>query len=341
MSGVADRVTEHILRAPASGQRLVETILERTLRERRPCHAYLLAGPEGLGKRAYARLMAKSLNCTGSEEAQTSACGTCTHCRQIQEGIHPDFIWISPEGSSIKIAQMRAVRKEAAFSPSKGTYRVVVLEDAHRMTTEAANSILTILEEAPYHTVLLLISSNPDALVGTILSRCFRLSFRPLPRADVAGLLSSELAMEPGEARVWADISCGNPGRALALSQDEQFAFLRQQIFLVLESLPAAGDRSIHEWASQLADMGKENNALEILELFWRDLLVLSSGGLRDLINQDFYEGLHPLVRKASPSDLLEGFDNIQVARSCFAANVNRLLIWEVLLLKLQMAFRR
>lgn len=324
------------LGAPAGGHGIVESILERALRDGLLCHAYLLEGPAGLGKASYATSLAQALNCTQHAEPTLPPCRACPDCKQIEEGVHPDVIWLSPQGTSLKIDQIRAVRRETSFSPSRGRYRIVILESSHRMTVEAANSMLTVLEESPGHTVFLLLTENPDALPSTILSRCHRLPFRPLSRVLVEDFLVCEQDIDPELARVWAEISGGNPGRAVLLSQDQEYSEMRDFIMSLLENLPEASDRSIADWAQSLADLKQDEHVLEILELLLRDLMILALPAGGGLVNRDYAKRLSVVASSIFPAALMEAFGRVNDTRRLFGANVNRVLAWEVLLLNLQ-----
>ncbi len=325
------------------GQRVVEATLARALTGKQVAHAYLFAGPEGLGKRAYARSLAQSLNCRGTgERTPFPSCGICKPCRQIGAGTYPDLSWISPDGASIKIGQMRELQRATSFSPNSGSYRVVVLDEAHLMTLEAANSILKLLEDAPPATVMILVTSQPEMLLGTILSRCQRLSFRPVPHLDLVEFLTGDAGLSSDEAQSLARLSRGNPGRALELKSSDEYRERRDFMSAVFHSLGSAGDRAMAAWAQTLADANEDRAYLGILECLIRDVMLLGVSPESDLIiNRDLRAELGQVLEGTSLPRLLRSLEHVQVARDYLGNNVNRLLTWELVLLKIHQELGR
>ena len=148
--------------------------------------AYLFVGPTGVGKETVANHFAKSINCLELDEG---ACGTCISCRKTADGNHPDTQIVSPSGAWIRIDQIRELQKRIVYRPYEGIRKVAILREAERMNLEAANCLLKTLEEPPAESVLILLTSNLDALIPTIRSRCQIIKFNPL-RPDELGTLS-------------------------------------------------------------------------------------------------------------------------------------------------------
>lgn len=319
------------------GQRLVEAVLARAVSGGTVAHAYLFAGPGGLGKKAYARMLAAALNCTSGERPPFPPCGECRPCRQVTDGAHPDVSWISPDGANIKIEQTRALHRETSFSPHSGRFRVVVIDEAHRLTAEASNSILKLLEDTPRHTVFILVTPHPELLLGTILSRCQRLTFRSVPEDGVREHLARTLGLDGEEARLLARLARGNPGRAVEMKADDEFGERRRFLVSVLASIAGASDRSIAGWAQALSDAQNDGPHLDMLDGLVRDMAIVSLDLPGDLcLNTDLSDDLGRAADPASPRAILAVLDNIQGAREQLGHNVNRLLAWELLLLKIQ-----
>jgi DNA polymerase-3 subunit delta' len=189
----------------------------------------ILAGPEGIGKRLLAIATAQALNCfrPGISGAQASsqvddagfdACGTCASCTKIARGVHPDVHFVVPgDSGSIKIEQVRDVVDRAGYRPFEGRRRVVVFDQADALVPQAQNALLKTLEEPAPSSVFLLVTSRPDALLPTVLSRCPRLRFRPLDVEDVAAVLIRQGRSE-AEARAVAATADGSVGHALSAS---------------------------------------------------------------------------------------------------------------------------
>ncbi len=325
------------------GQQMVETVLARALASNTVAHGYLFAGPRGLGKLAYARRLAAALNCQHPEAGRKLSVGCeCPSCNRVVAGIHPDVVQIEPDaGASIKLEQMRELKRSAAFELHLGRCRVVTVNHAHRMTMEAANSILKLLEDPPPNTVFILITPHPELLLGTIRSRCQRLNFRPLPRDDVAEYLKHHHGVEPAAARLWARLSRGNPGQAVGMLEDEELVERRGFLALVVESLSTASDQSLAAWSAAIVDARADEDYLDLMDVMARDLAVLICGGGQDLChNTDLLDQLRAASAGLTATRALQVLDHIQELREQLRHNVNRLVAWEVLLLNMQHAMR-
>jgi len=181
------------------GQHIAIRQLGNALKSGKPSHAYLFSGPDGVGKRTAALSFAAALNCSGEAG---DLCGACPSCRKIVSATHSDVQVVGPSGSSLKIEQVRLLQKSINLSPMEGRYKVAIVNDADRLTTAAANSLLKVLEEPPGLTVFILITANEAALPPTVISRCQRIAFRPLSSEVLAELLSDCLSVDKVEMAV-------------------------------------------------------------------------------------------------------------------------------------------
>ena len=178
--------------------------------------AYLLAGPEGIGKRKLALEMAKALNCASAE---ARPCDRCPTCAQMTKGVHPDLHVITPSGASeqIKIDDVRHLIGRLALRPFSAAMQVAILDGADRLTEEAANSLLKVLEEPSARVRFLLITAQPARCLPTVLSRCQLIRFAPLPHEVVQRLLIEPHGCEPSLAAQVARLGRGSVSAALAL----------------------------------------------------------------------------------------------------------------------------
>jgi DNA polymerase-3 subunit delta' len=143
----------------------------------RPSHAYVFYGSQEEEMRGSARILAQSLNCPHLTE-DGSPCGVCPDCRKISQGTHPDLTWILPDEASMKIGQVRPIKETVQRKPLEGAMKVVVLENVQKLTDQAANSLLKLLEEPPRATVLILLTLELENMLPTILSRCWQTPFQ-------------------------------------------------------------------------------------------------------------------------------------------------------------------
>lgn len=279
------------------GQGVAKRILQNQLHTDQLSHAYLFTGPAEAEKELAALLLAQAVNCAG----EVRPCDSCTSCRQIQLGVHSDVRWIRPDGSSIKLRQIRSLLAEAVLTPNVGPYRVFVIEGAELLTREAANALLLILEEPPHFDLFILTASAP--VLPTIESRCQLLRFQP------AALLQS---MSEGESL--------HRARALQLLTDISQTSLTERAKLVDELEKAEVDLS-----GLLA---------ELLQLY-RDFTVWQVSQDPNLIvDKEAVELFYPAIAKQQ-NDLLAASQAILDVQRRLQNNVNKRLALEYLLYNL------
>lgn len=305
-------------------------VLGRALQSGCLPHALLFSGAAGLGKGEAAAAVARALVCQAAGAGAVGGCGACLDCRQAGAGTHPDVRWVTPAGGSIRIDQVREVVREAHLRPFRGRGRVFVFRDAERMTEEAANSLLKVLEEPPAQTRFILLTAVPGALLPTVRSRCQEVVFRPLPEEAVAAALVGEGALEEEALRV-ARLTGGNPGLARRLLGSPE---LRRAVELGRRALMVVGAPDLDP--GELFSLAQELDALEaafqdgqagcspldVLAWALRDALVAALAGGEDLAG--------------TPSALLRSLRTLQLARRALATGGSRRLAFEVLLIKLR-----
>src|SRR3990172_6138691 len=200
------------------GQDRAINILKRAISTDHVAHAYIFHGPDGIGKKLAAMSFAMAINCT---EDNGDACGLCNSCRKITSGIHPDFTLLDQESGEIKIAAIRDVINGMIYKPLEAKKRVIKVNGAERFNLSSSNAFLKTLEEPPADTVIILISSSPDMLLQTILSRCQNVSFSQIPPHIITGILMDKMGIEEERAEFVAHMSDGSPGKAISLSSED------------------------------------------------------------------------------------------------------------------------
>lgn len=161
----------------AGEEDIIKTI-KNSLRENRMAHAYLFAGPRGVGKTTTARLIAKGLNCL-TNGITDDPCDTCDNCRAVNEGNFVDMIEIDA-ASNRGIDEIRQLKDKINYRPARGRKKVYIIDEAHMLTKEAFNALLKTLEEPPSHVLFILATTEPDKILPTIISRCQRYDFKPI-----------------------------------------------------------------------------------------------------------------------------------------------------------------
>ncbi len=160
------------------GQEHVTQTLQNAVRSSRIVHAYLFSGPRGTGKTSTARILAKAVNCLA--ESDSRPCNACERCQAIDEGRAIDLIEIDA-ASHTGVDDIRELRDKISFSPSVARYKCYIIDEVHMLSTSAFNALLKTLEEPPAHAILVLATTEPHKIPGTVLSRCQRFDFRPIP----------------------------------------------------------------------------------------------------------------------------------------------------------------
>jgi DNA polymerase-3 subunit delta' len=224
-------------------------------------HAWLFTGPPGSGRSVAARAFAAALQCPGGGD------GTCHACRTVLAGTHADVQTVVPEGLSIGVAEVRELVRIAGRAPSQGRWQVVLVEDADRMTEQASNTVLKMLEEPPTRTVFLLCapSLHPEDVPVTIRSRCRVVGLRTPPVDAVADVLVRRDGVDPALAAWSAAAAGGHVGRARHLARDESARLARKAVLdvpLSLVSLAACLNA-----ADDLVSAAKEESDLATAEL--------------------------------------------------------------------------
>jgi len=178
--------------------------------------AYLLAGPEGVGKQCAALEMAKALNCEQPGEA--GSCDACRTCRQIQRMVYPDVHRVTPSASgAIRIDELRQAFERIGLRPFAGRFQVGILDGADRLTEEAANSLLKTLEEPPTWSRFVLTTTEPSQCLPTIVSRCQVIRFQRLTASIIDAWLREQRQVDPETARVVSRLAQGSFARASEL----------------------------------------------------------------------------------------------------------------------------
>jgi len=313
------------------GHERQKDILRHALERHRLAHAYLFEGPEGVGKRLMAIALTRAIFC-----ADGTGCGSCPACRKIDHHNHPDLHLLEPDGVSIKIEQVRLIQKELAFRPLEAPKKVCLIDGADRMNQAAANALLKTLEEPSGDALLILLSSRPESVLGTIRSRCQRLPFSRLPQALLKDVLLERLAIDPTQGHILAALSEGSFKKALGKDRD-LYLEKRRELLKNLTALAPGRILPLFELAQSLAEeKDRIFDILDIFQAFYRDLLLYRQGRPEEeLVNIDLAEKIRRVAARESLPSLLTKLDAIDAGRRHLERNVNRQLALEVLLMRL------
>jgi DNA polymerase-3 subunit delta' len=311
----------------------------QVFRRGRLAHAYLFIGPPGIGKRTFALELAKALLCEGTTGPRLEACDHCEGCLLVAAGTHPDlFTAARPEEKlELPIETIRELCRAFSLKPARGRYKVLILDDADDLTTEAANCFLKTLEEPPPRSVVILIGTSLDRQLPTILSRCQVVRFSPLDDALVEELLQGQELPHPPLLPLVVRLGQGSPGRARELADPALWEFRRQLLEGVVQSGNAVA--LAKKWTEFAEDAGKESSAqrlraegaLRLLIEFLRDSLRLGLGGSTQPLQPDDLPLLQELTKKAEPELLIKMIDRCLESDVQIERRVQLVLVLEAL----------
>jgi DNA polymerase III subunit delta' len=299
-------------------------------------HAYLFAGPPGLGRRTLALRFAQALNCQTPLDAGIP-CGHCRTCKQIEAMQHADLTVIEAEteGGTLKVDQIRETRRTLTFKPYQSNYRVAIFLRFQEANDNAANALLKTLEEAPSYAVLILTADNPEQLLPTIVSRCEVLRLRPLRVEDVSRELELR-GFETGRAKLIAHISGGRFGYARQLIESDALLEKREERLNDMQSLIVASRVEKFAYADKLArDKETMRQAILIWLSYWRDVMLRTAQAKTPLINVDRNVEIEDLAGRLDLSVARGVVSGLENALEKMDRNVNSRLLAEVLLLDL------
>ena len=312
----------------------------QAVRRGRLAHAYLFSGPPGVGKRLFARELAKALLCEAAGD-ELQACDECHSCIMVEAGTHPDFFAVSrPEGSNeLPIELMRELCRSFTLKTARGRGKVAVLDDADDLNEASANCFLKTLEEPPPRSVFILVGTGSERQLSTIVSRCQVVRFAPLPEELVADILRSHELPDPALIPRLARLSGGSPGQALALADPDLWAFrvkLLQELIQPRANTPALA----REWMDFVEEAGKESGpqrrraglVLRLLVLFLEDALAMSLGGEPRLAESADLALLRDLVARTTPDQLLAVLERCLEADTHLERYAQLVLVLESLL---------
>ena len=308
--------------------------LRRSAASGRNSHAYLFLGGAGAGKRLIANTFAKALQCEGEKRP----CDSCKSCHAFNHGNHPDVIYFQPlkNGKTYTIEDVREQLLETVdLKPFQYEKKIYIIEKADTLNIQSQNALLKTLEEPPAHAVFLLLAERAEAFLPTILSRVVVMKIRPLSAETIADYL-----MQAGhlaeESHILSAYAQGRIGQALELVEDEGFREMRQDILGKLEALPSMSEGDAYLLAKDFEVYKNDLRFLDIMELWYRDLLTAKS--LREegyLIQRDKKDAIFRAAKE--PAALLaKKAAAVRTARMRLAQNANFRLTMEVMLMDLK-----
>lgn len=319
------------------GQEQIKEHLQNAVLQKKISHAYMIQGEQFSGKEFIAKTFAATLQC---EKQGPEPCGECRSCKQFLTGNQPDIIYVGHEKpNTIGVEDVRSqINSDIAVKPYSSPYKIYIINEGEKMTPQAQNALLKTLEEPPAYAVLLILTTNAEELLPTILSRCVVLHMKPVPDRQVREYLKSELMIPDYKADICVAFARGNIGRAKQLATSEEFENIRNEALSLVKNIRGM---ELHEMMAAIRKIRDYhidvNEYLDVLSIWYRDVLLFKA--TNDTNHLIFREEIQ-YIRKAADKSAYEGIENIlkalDNAKSRLRANVNFELVMELLLITIQ-----
>ena len=319
------------------GQEQLKEHLRNAVRSRKVSHAYILNGEKSSGKEFIARIFAMSLQC---EKKEVDPCQVCHSCLQALSGNHPDIIYVTHEKpNTISVDDIRTqINADIAIKPYSSEYKIYIVNEAEKMNAQAQNALLKTLEEPPAYGVILLLTSNLEALLPTILSRCVVLNIKPVADQQVKKYLMEQLKVPDYKAEVCTAFARGNIGKAKALAASEDFEKVKTEVLSLLKYIQ---EMELYEMIAAIKKITEYkldiNDYLDIMMIWYRDVLLFKA--TKDMSHVIFREKISSLQKVADRTSY-EGIERVihalEQAQNRLNANVNLELTMELLLLTMK-----
>ena len=311
--------------------------LKNAIRMGKVSHAYILNGESNAGKMMLAESFAMALQCeTGKDEP----CMNCRSCHQAAEHNQPDIIYVTHEKPNvISVDDIRhQLNNDIVIKPYSSKYKIYIVDEAEKMNTQAQNALLKTIEEPPAYGVILLLTTNADAFLPTILSRCITLNLKSVNEDLIKEYLMKKYHIPDYQADVCAAFAQGNVGKAIQLASSGEFNELKAAAISLVKKLEDMDLYELNECIKQINEFKpKIQEYFDLLTLWFRDVLYMKA--TNDVNNLIFKDEVYDIKKQAARKSYV-GIETIlqalEQSRVRLNANVNFDLVIELLLLTIK-----
>lgn len=300
-------------------------------------HAYIFNGPEDSGKMMLAEAFAMALQCEGEKERP---CLSCRSCKQAMDHNQPDIIYVSHEKpNTIGVDDIRTqVNNDIDIKPYSRRYKVYIIDEAQKMNQQAQNALLKTIEEPPAYAVILLLTTNADSFLPTILSRCITLNLKAVKADVIRSYLMQKYQIPDYQADICAAFSQGNVGKAVKLAASSDFAELKVSVLQLMKRL---SDIDLYEMTAAVKQIAEYkltvNDYFDLMMIWFRDVLYFkATGDVNGLIFKDEVYDIKKQAEKRSYQGIETILKALETAKVRISANVNFDLVIELLLLTIK-----
>lgn len=300
-------------------------------------HAYIIAGEPDSGKKMLSRAFATTLQC---EEGGVEPCGECQSCRQMVSGNQPDVIMLEPaKEGTISVDDIREqVVDSICIKPYKSRYKIYIVPNAQNMTVQAQNALLKTIEEPPAYGIVLLLTTNVDKMLPTVVSRCIVLNTKPIRERDMLGYLEKHMGISEEKAYFCLDFAQGNLGKAIKLATNEEYS---QVVDSVVSTLKNIQNMDADDLAKAVSDIEQFKMSLDdymdLMMMWYRDVLMFKvTGNIDKLLFKGEYSSLKNQAKLLSYKTIEDKINAIEKAKRRLDVNANFDITIELLLLTLK-----
>lgn len=319
------------------GQEQIKEHLQNALEGKKISHAYIINGEKASGKEFIARVFAMALQC---EKGEINPCQECHSCKQALSDNQPDIIRVTHEKpNTISVDDIRVqINNDVAIKPYSSPYKVYIMNEAEKMTSQAQNAILKTLEEPPEYVVILLLTTNVNSLLPTILSRCVVLNMKPVSDKLVRKYLMEEMQVPDYKAEVCVAFARGNVGKARLLASSEDFENVKTEAISLLKYIQ---DMELNEIIAAIKKINDYNleitDYLDIIAIWYRDVLLFkATNDVNHLVFREEIQWLRKIAGRSSYEGIESVIEALEKAKSRLKANVNFELTMELLMLEIK-----
>lgn len=300
-------------------------------------HAYIINGEVDSGKKMLARAFAKTLQC---ESGETEPCGKCQSCLQAETNNHPDIITITHEKPDvITVDEIRSQLVDSITTkPYKSKYKVYIVPEAELMNANGQNAILKTIEEPPEYGVIVLLTSNLDKLLPTVVSRCMVLNTKPVRERDMLEYLMKTLGLTEDRSYFCLDFAQGNLGKAIKLAKNEEYSAIVDAVVGILKKIHELDLDDLTTALNHMENFKLSiNDYLDLMIMWYRDVLMLKvTGNIDKLLFKQEYSIMKKQAGLMSFQSIENKIDAIERAKSRLVAHANFEVTMELLLITLK-----
>lgn len=297
-------------------------------------HAYIIDGAKGCGKKTIASIFAKTLQC---QEGGKVPCGRCQSCIQSDSGNQPDIKWVSHEKPNlISVDDVREqLVGDMAIKPYSSRYKIYIIDEAEKMNIQAQNAILKTIEEPPAYGIIILLTTNADMFLPTILSRCIKLELKPVNNKLVEKYLIDNLGISNYKANFAANFAQGNIGKAELISNSPDFENLKDTMLHLVKYIDEMTFSELMSGVKAVSDVKLSiDDFFDMMAMWFRDVLIFKSTNDMNLITfRDEINYISKLASIGTYEGLEQILEALDKAKTRLKANVNFDLTIELLLL--------